>query len=247
MESLASAARCSACCCSSRPFVRGAASAYLRFDAARTSSRAARCRSTRRTLPTRSIPIDERTRRMPDPPRSFTSTTTSRKRTTTCPTGGWPSSSAPSCSRSAYWFVYEMTRTRRPGPLAELRGGGGRGGQDAAPRPARSPNESLARAGRRRAGRRRRASRSSLDLRRPATGCRPRALVGPNLTDKFWLHGGTPGRHPQVDHRRLSRKGDAPVGADARRGPGAPVAAFVLSIKGKNLPGKPPQGEPVTK
>jgi cytochrome c oxidase cbb3-type subunit 3 len=79
----------------------------------------------------------------------------------------------------------------------------------------------------------------------PCHGGQAQGLVGPNLTDKFWLHGGAP-----VDvHKSITNgypdKGMRPwaqvLGATRVRA----VAAFVVSLKGQNLPGRPPQGVPV--
>lgn len=70
-------------------------------------------------------------------------------------------------------------------------------------------------------------------------------LVGPNLTDKFWLHGNTPGAIVKSVNEGYAEKGMPPwgpiLGADKVR----KVAAYVVSIKGRNLPGKAPQGEAV--
>jgi cytochrome c oxidase cbb3-type subunit III len=68
--------------------------------------------------------------------------------------------------------------------------------------------------------------------------------IGPNLTDKFWLHGGK----PTDIHRTISQgsvaKGmpawEPTLGAERVK----QLAAYVLTLKGKNVAGKPPQGEP---
>lgn len=69
-------------------------------------------------------------------------------------------------------------------------------------------------------------------------------LVGPNLTDKFWLHGGA----PMAIHKSVTdgypEKGMQAWGKTLGPARVRNVVAFVLSIKGKNLPGKPPQGLP---
>ena len=69
-------------------------------------------------------------------------------------------------------------------------------------------------------------------------------LIGPNLTDDAWLHGGAP-----LDIYKSIRDGipsagmpnwGPPLGeANTRK-----VATFVLSLRGKNVPGKEPQGTP---
>ncbi len=68
--------------------------------------------------------------------------------------------------------------------------------------------------------------------------------VGPNLTDNFWIHGGSP-----LDIRGTIDKGVPARGMVAwgqMMGPARinQVAAYVLSLKGKNLPGKAPEGKP---
>lgn len=69
-------------------------------------------------------------------------------------------------------------------------------------------------------------------------------LVGPNLTDKYWLHGGKPLQIQGTVSKGFVEKGmpawEPVLGADRVQ----KVAAFVLSLKGKNVPGKAPQGEP---
>lgn len=65
-------------------------------------------------------------------------------------------------------------------------------------------------------------------------------LVGPNLTDNKWIHGGKP------DQIYKTVANGAPngmaawlpiLGEEKTKG----VAAYVLTFKGKNLPGKPPE------
>lgn len=66
--------------------------------------------------------------------------------------------------------------------------------------------------------------------------------IGPNLTDEMWLHGGTP-----VDIFRTIRDGAPAKGMPSwapvlGRGGVKQVAAFVLTLRDKNLPGKAPEG-----
>ena len=68
--------------------------------------------------------------------------------------------------------------------------------------------------------------------------------IGPNLTDAYWLHGSK----PEAIYSTIS-KGFPDKGMPAWESSLGPrktqvVAAFVLSLKGKNVPGKAPQGEP---
>jgi cytochrome c oxidase cbb3-type subunit III len=75
-------------------------------------------------------------------------------------------------------------------------------------------------------------------------GASGEGTIGPNLTDKFWLHGGA----PAAIHRTISKgyveKGmpawEQTLGAERVK----QLAAYVLTLKGKGVPGKPPQGEP---
>lgn len=69
-------------------------------------------------------------------------------------------------------------------------------------------------------------------------------LIGPNLTDKYWLHGSKPTQiYAVVD------KGVAGTQMQAWGPPFGPkrvadVVAYLLTIKGTNLPGKAPEGQP---
>lgn len=69
--------------------------------------------------------------------------------------------------------------------------------------------------------------------------------VGPNLTDKFWLHGHTPMDIHKSITGGFPDKGMPPwgdiLGAEKVR----QLAALVVAMKGQNLPGKEPQGTPV--
>lgn len=70
-------------------------------------------------------------------------------------------------------------------------------------------------------------------------------LIGPNLTDTFWLHGGKATAIHQTVASGVLEKGmpawDKVLGAERVRN----VTAYVLTLKGKNLTGpKGPQGEP---
>ncbi len=70
-------------------------------------------------------------------------------------------------------------------------------------------------------------------------------LIGPNLTDLFQLHGTT-----RMDIFTTIRGGVAgtPMLAWGEQMPPTDVvavAAFATTLRGKNIPGKPPQGHPV--
>lgn len=73
-------------------------------------------------------------------------------------------------------------------------------------------------------------------------GDRGQGVVGPNLTDAYWLHGGTAKQIHHVITTGLLDKGMPswrPVlGATKVQD----TTAFVLSLRGKNEPGRPAQG-----
>lgn len=68
-------------------------------------------------------------------------------------------------------------------------------------------------------------------------------LLGPNLTDGYWLHGGKPMQIRKTIAAGVLEKGmpawEQSLGAERVNA----ITAFVISLKGKNVPGKPPQGE----
>ncbi len=69
-------------------------------------------------------------------------------------------------------------------------------------------------------------------------------LVGPNLTDRFWLHGNKPSEIAKSVADGFADKGMPPWGQLLGQDKVRKVSAFVVSIKGKAIPGKDPQGEP---
>jgi cytochrome c oxidase cbb3-type subunit III len=71
-------------------------------------------------------------------------------------------------------------------------------------------------------------------------------VIGPNLTDKFWLHGGRPSDIQKIIAAGVLEKGmpswEPTLGPERVK----QLTAFVLSIRGRNVEGgKGPQGEPV--
>lgn len=69
--------------------------------------------------------------------------------------------------------------------------------------------------------------------------------IGPNLTDSAWIHGGT-----STDIHNTVSQGVSTAGMPAwgqTLGPRGvlDVVAFVLSVRGTERPGRPPQGTPV--
>jgi len=68
--------------------------------------------------------------------------------------------------------------------------------------------------------------------------------VGPNLTDATWIHGGKPLEILKTVTDGVPDKGMVAWGNQLGPQRVQNVTAYVLTIKGKNLPGKAPQGEP---
>jgi cytochrome c oxidase cbb3-type subunit 3 len=75
-------------------------------------------------------------------------------------------------------------------------------------------------------------------------GQKGEGVIGPNLTDKFWLHGAKPTEIHKTVSEGVVAKGmpawEQPLGAARVRA----IVAYVLTLKNTNVPGKPPQGEP---
>jgi cytochrome c oxidase cbb3-type subunit 3 len=77
-------------------------------------------------------------------------------------------------------------------------------------------------------------------------GDQGQGLIGPNLTDKFWIHG----QGKLMDVYEVVTDGVPQKGMPAWERQLAPVqlrvvTAFVGTLRGKNLPGKPPEGTEV--
>jgi len=67
--------------------------------------------------------------------------------------------------------------------------------------------------------------------------------VGPNLTDAHWLHGNTAMEHHDVITNGRTAKGMAAWGNQLGPKRVELVTAYILTLHGKNLPGKAPEGE----
>jgi cytochrome c oxidase cbb3-type subunit 3 len=67
--------------------------------------------------------------------------------------------------------------------------------------------------------------------------------IGPNLTDDHWLHGGSPSAIHTTIARGVDGKGMQAWQPQLGGGPVKQVAAYVVSLRGRNLPGKAPEGE----
>lgn len=76
-------------------------------------------------------------------------------------------------------------------------------------------------------------------------GAQLQGMIGPNLTDKYWIHGkGTRLDMLKVIREGVADKGMPPWGALLKREEQYAVVAYVLSKKGSNPPNpKAPQGE----
>lgn len=75
-------------------------------------------------------------------------------------------------------------------------------------------------------------------------GAQGEGIIGPNLTDKFWIHGSSPTEIYAVVANGVPAKGmpawEGMLGRDRTE----EVVAFLLTLKGKNLEGRAPEGEP---
>jgi cytochrome c oxidase cbb3-type subunit 3 len=67
--------------------------------------------------------------------------------------------------------------------------------------------------------------------------------IGPNLTDASWLHGGSPSAIFKTIREGVPAKGMPSWGPVLGRAGVVQATAFVLSLRNKNLPGKPAEGE----
>ena len=68
-------------------------------------------------------------------------------------------------------------------------------------------------------------------------------LVGPNLTDKYWIHGNKPSDLAKTVETGWPEKGMPPQAAMLGPEKTRKVVAFVLSLRNTNVKGKEPQGD----
>lgn len=68
-------------------------------------------------------------------------------------------------------------------------------------------------------------------------------IIGPNLTDSHWIHGGDLLSIYNVVKNGVPEKGMIPWGAQMDQKEMVEVVAFIRSIQDTNKPGKEPQGE----
>jgi cytochrome c oxidase cbb3-type subunit 3 len=74
-------------------------------------------------------------------------------------------------------------------------------------------------------------------------GANGEGKIGPNLTDGFWLHGGKPAQVFHTISTGVPDKGMPTWEPTLGHFKTERVAAYVLTLRGKNTPGKEPQGE----
>jgi cytochrome c oxidase cbb3-type subunit 3 len=67
--------------------------------------------------------------------------------------------------------------------------------------------------------------------------------VGPNLTDDYWIHGGTPMQIHDTVFNGVPEKGMVAWGNQLGPRRVQAVTSFVLTLRGANVPGKAPEGD----
>ncbi len=140
-----------------------------------------------------------------------------------------------------YWFVFHTTKMRPAAARGLSAPKSTRCWRRASP-PIRPRPRRCSRSRRipKRGGRRK---RSSAPPAPPATARRASGIIGPNLTDGYWIHGTAPADILKPVREGVPAKGmpawGPMLGPDRVRS----ASAFVLTLKGKNVPGKAPQGE----
>lgn len=75
-------------------------------------------------------------------------------------------------------------------------------------------------------------------------GDRAEGKIGPNLTDRYWLHGGAPLAIHKSVVEGYGAKGMPPWGSLLGKASTQKVVAYVISLRNTQVPGKAPQGEP---
>ena len=80
----------------------------------------------------------------------------------------------------------------------------------------------------------------------PCHGDRGQGIVGPNLTDDYWLHGGRPSEIYHTITEGVPEKGMVPWKSQFSPEEIAAVTAYVLTLHGTHPPNpKPPEGQKV--
>jgi cytochrome c oxidase cbb3-type subunit 3 len=75
-------------------------------------------------------------------------------------------------------------------------------------------------------------------------GAKAEGNIGPNLTDPNWLHGGAPAQIFATIRDGVPAKGMPSWGPVLGQDAVKTLAAYVLTMRNTNVPGKPPQGDP---
>lgn len=76
-------------------------------------------------------------------------------------------------------------------------------------------------------------------------GLEGEGVIGPNLTDRYWIHGNQPEMMLSAVTNGYPTKGMPAWGPILGPERSLQAAAYVLTLRGKNVPGKAPQGEPI--
>lgn len=77
-------------------------------------------------------------------------------------------------------------------------------------------------------------------------GDKGQGTIGPNLTDKFWIHGGKPEEILKIMQVGVPDKGMPPWAAALSSDEQVAVTVFIVSLKNSNPPNpKPPQGDKI--
>ena len=75
-------------------------------------------------------------------------------------------------------------------------------------------------------------------------GMKAEGNIGPNLTDDAWIHGGSAEDIQKIINEGVAAKGMPAWGPSLGAVTVQQLTAYVLSLRGSNVPGKAPQGEP---
>jgi cytochrome c oxidase cbb3-type subunit 3 len=139
----------------------------------------------------------------------------------------------------SYWFVYEIAHAR-PNPWQTYQVEAAAAAERAAAAPLSDQTLLTMASDRQVTGE---AGRVFGQMCSPCHGANAQGVVGPNLTDRFWLHGATPIAIHNSINAGFPTKGMPQWGKMLGPTRVRALAAYIVSLKGKNLPGKPPQGK----
>ncbi len=79
----------------------------------------------------------------------------------------------------------------------------------------------------------------------PCHGEKAQGLIGPNLTDDRWIHGGSVQQIFETVAKGWPAKGMPPWGRTLKPEEIAALVSYIRSLQGSNPPGgRPPEGEP---